>query len=763
MAGHFLNIAGQVVKNPDLRLDEIDMLSREEKEQNLFTFNDTQAEYSREKLIHMQFEEQVEKKWETGRGTGAWGAGTGDSEETYDPRDPVTGALSRVVRQSDKPAVIFEGSELTYAGLNARANQLARVLREKGVCRDGIVGIMLERSLEMIVGIMAVLKAGGAYLPISPDYPDERIKYMLEDSGAVILLTQGSLGKSEVIGSLQSGEGDRKPVTVIDLEDGGLYTGDAGNLERVNRPEDLAYVIYTSGSTGKPKGAMIEHYSLVNRLNWMQKAYPIGEGDTILQKTPYTFDVSVWELFWWSAQGARVCFLKPGGEKDPGAIVEAIEKNGVTTMHFVPSMLAAFLGYIENGIDLDRLKSLRQVFASGEALNPQLVAKFNKLLYAANGTKLHNLYGPTEATVDVSYFNCSTGEEFEIIPIGKPIDNIRLYVLNPDKMLQPVGIPGELHIAGDGLARGYLNRPELTAEKFIADPFKPGERMYRTGDLARWLPDGNIEYLGRMDNQVKVRGFRIELGEVEAELLKHPDVKEAVVSARDDKEGNKYLCAYIVSERDLSVMELREHLAGNLPEYMIPSTFVKLESIPLSPNGKADRKALPEPEGGIGTGREYAEPTNEIEEKLVEIWKEVLGVEKVGINDRFFELGGYSILLIKMHAKVDQLYPGKVKITDLFAYPTVAMLADFIQNADVAADIGHLIKTVELPREYFIVEEKANKEVSLKLNLDDSIEVKMVELSETTPVQQDGYPAFGICIPVLSNFRERTTNNSNGN
>ena len=694
MAGHFLNIAVQVVKNPDQRLDEIDMLSGEEKKQNLFAFNDTQAEYPREELIHLQFEERVKKT-------------------------------------PGKPAVIFEDSGLTYGGLNARANQLARVLREKGVGRDGIVGVLLDRSLEMSVGIMAVLKAGGAYLPISPDYPDERIKYMLEDSGAAILLTQGSLGKSEVIGSLESGEGGRKPVTVIDLEDAGLYTGDSGNLERVNRPEDLAYVIYTSGSTGKPKGVMIEHYSLVNRLNWMQKAYPIGEGDTILQKTPYTFDVSVWEMFWWSAQGAKVCFLKPGGEKDPGAIVEAIEKNGVTTMHFVPSMLAAFLGYVENGIDIDRLKSLRQVFASGEALNPQLVAKFNKLLYAANGTKLHNLYGPTEATVDVSYFNCSTGEEFEIIPIGKPIDNIRLYILNPDNMLQPVGIPGELHIAGDGLARGYLNRPELTSERFIADPFKPGERMYRTGDLARWLSDGNIEYLGRMDNQVKVRGFRIELGEVEAELLKHPDVTEAVVSARDDREGNKYLCAYIVSERELSVMELREHLAGNLPEYMIPSTFVKLESIPLSPNGKVDRKALPEPEGGIGTGRDYAEPTNEIEERLVEIWKEVLGVERVGINDRFFELGGYSILLIKMHAKVDQLYPGKVKITDLFAYPTVAMLADFIQNADGTMEIGHLIKTVELPQEYFMVEEKSNKEVSLKLNLDESIEAKMVELTET--------------------------------
>jgi len=691
IARHYMNIILEIIKNPDVKLNEIEMLSREEQNQILKGFNATEANYPKDKTVYQLFEEQV-------------------------------------IKTPDNIAVMFEDKELTYSQLNKKANQLARTLREKGVKGDSIVAIMTERSLEMIIGIMAVLKAGGAYLPISPEYPGERMKYMLEDSGANILLVQ----KSEMW--------ERKPELgevsgeKLSLEDESLYSVEDTNLEMINSPKDLAYVIYTSGSTGKPKGAMIEHYSLVNRLNWMQKKYPIGEGDTILQKTPYTFDVSVWEMFWWSMQGARVCFLKPGGEKDPGAIVGEIEQKQITTMHFVPSMLTAFLTYIENGIDTSKLKSLRQVFASGEALNVQQVTKFNKLLYEKNGTKLHNLYGPTEATVDVSYFDCSTGEEFEIIPIGKPIDNINLFILNSEGGLQPIGVPGELFIAGDGLARGYLNRPELTAERFINNPFEAvaDERMYKTGDLARWLRDGNIEYLGRIDNQVKVRGFRIELGEIEAELIKHPEVSEVVVTARDDKDGSKYLCAYIISERNLSVVELRDYLSVNLPEYMIPSYFSKIDILPLTPNGKVDRKALPDPTGDINTGRDFVAPTNEVEEKLVEIWKEVLGVDKVGIHDKFFELGGYSILLIKMHSQVEQIYPQRVQITDLFTYPTIAKLAELIQSSDMGPTRQLPIQTLELPAEYFVIEEKANKEISLKLTLDSDLEAKIFNMANTT-------------------------------
>ena len=308
-------------------------------------------------------------------------------------------------------------------------------------------------------------------------------------------------------------------IRTINVEDSSSYIGDGSNIENINKPNDLAYIIYTSGSTGKPKGTMIEHYSVINRLNWMQKMYPLGEHDVILQKTPFTFDVSVWELFWWSFVGAKVCFLIPGGEKDPEEIVRAAQRNKITTMHFVPSMLNVFLDHLEGSSNVDKLSSLSQVFASGEALNVQQAERFNRILNRQFKTKLHNLYGPTEATVDVSYFDCSTGETLEIIPIGKPIDNISLYVVDKNYGLQPVGVAGELCIAGDGLARGYLNKPELTMEKFVQNPFVPGTRMYRTGDLARWLPDGNIEFLGRIDHQVKIRGFRIELGEIEVQLL----------------------------------------------------------------------------------------------------------------------------------------------------------------------------------------------------------------------------------------------------
>ncbi|WP_036693983.1 amino acid adenylation domain-containing protein, partial [Paenibacillus tyrfis] len=370
------------------------------------------------------------------------------------------------------------------------------------------------------------------------------------------------------------------------------YSEDGANLEPVAGPRNVAYVIYTSGTTGKPKGVMVEHHSVINRLMWMQKAYPIASGDTILQKTAITFDVSVWELFWWSWVGSKVCLLPVGGEKNPEEIVETIARNNVSTLHFVPSMLDVFLEYVGStgGKASGKLASLRQVFASGEALTPAQVSKFRR---EVGDTRLINLYGPTEATVDVSYYECTAGELSGTVPIGKPIDNIRLYIIGEGNQgLQPVGVAGELCIAGVGLARGYLNRPELTEEKFVNHPLVPGERIYRTGDLARWLPDGNIEYLGRIDHQVKIRGYRIELGEIEAQLLKLAPVQQAVVIAREDGSGQKQLCAYIVAEQQMTVSELRGELSRELPGYMIPSYFVQMEQMPLSANGKLDRKAL---------------------------------------------------------------------------------------------------------------------------------------------------------------------------
>ncbi|WP_439644313.1 condensation domain-containing protein, partial [Acetivibrio straminisolvens] len=405
LAGHFSKILKEISENPNKEISKIEMLTREEKEQILYDFNDTNKEYPKEKTLSQVFEEQVE-------------------------------------RTPDNVAVIFGEEKLTYRELNQRANSLARMLRKKGVGKECIVAIMLERSIEMMVGILAVLKAGGAYLPVSPSYPEERIQYMLEDSNATLLLTKdGGYGKK-----FESPLG----LTILDLDDRSLYAEDRSNLEPVNDARSLAYVIYTSGSTGKPKGAMIEHYSVINRLGWMQRKYPIGKEDTILQKTPYTFDVSVWELFWWFFEGSKVCFLEPGGEKDPGAIIDEVERSGITTMHFVPSMLNMFLEYLEEGTGAERISSLRQVFASGEALGTKQVARFNRLLGKRHGTRLINLYGPTEATVDVSYFDCPFDEDIDLVPIGKPIDNIRLYIVDKYNNLQPVGIPGELCIAGDG-------------------------------------------------------------------------------------------------------------------------------------------------------------------------------------------------------------------------------------------------------------------------------------------------------------------------
>jgi amino acid adenylation domain-containing protein len=554
-------------------------------------FNLTGAEFPGDKTLHRLFEEQVEQT-------------------------------------PGKPAAIFKKQTFTYRELNEKANQMARLLRRKSVEPDQTVAIIVERSLEMMVGLMAILKSGGAYLPISPDYPAKRINHLLLDSSTKILLTQGKF-VDKIKANLDM------EIEVINLEAEENYRESPVNLPHINGPRNLAYVIYTSGSTGKPKGVMIEHRPVVNRLHWMQKKYPLNENDTILQKTPFFFDVSVWELFWWSMPGASVCFLLPGFEKFPQAIVETVETRHITTMHFVPSMMSAFLGYMENSGDIPRLASLKRVFCSGEALKPAHVERFNKTLYQQNGTRLINLYGPTEATVDVSYFDCPTdtdGTEIQCIPIGKPIDNIQLYIMDEDSREQPVGTEGELRIGGVGLARGYLNRPELTSEKFclrrpgaLFEKTAPGPRknfllngtdknhlpmqscshatmqyhslpphypIYLTGDRARWLEDGNIEFLGRMDFQVKIRGLRIELGEIEAVLSNHPAVQDCVVLVKETTETIINLVAYMVTKMEISEVELKKYMKSLLPDYMVPGEFVVLDALPLTPSGKVDRKKL---------------------------------------------------------------------------------------------------------------------------------------------------------------------------
>jgi len=473
---------------------------------------------------------------------------------------------------------------LTCAQLNDRVNQLAHLLRAEGVRPGDIVALMVERSFAMIIGILGIVKAGGAYLPVSPDNPPDRIEYMLKDGGVKILLVNQKTAGRIVFKGL-----------IINLDDPDVYDGSTANPAILNKPQDLAYVIYTSGSTGKPKGVMIEHRSLVNRLHWMQHAYPIDERDVILQKTPYSFDVSVWELFWWALQGAKLCFLTPGGERNPLAIVETIQKHHVSVMHFVPSMLNVFLECLDgkSASVLGSLASVRRVFASGEALTSSHVRKFNDIC-SKTGVRLTNLYGPTEATVDVSYFDCPPHNDFDIIPIGRPIQNIRFYVIK-DGQQAPIGEPGELCIAGIGLARGYLNNAALTDEKFTDNPVKPGERIYRTGDVARWLPEGNIEYLGREDHQVKIRGLRIELGEIENTIREYEGITDCVALVKRFSDNIILIVAYVVSKSDLDVEGLKNYLRRFLPDYMIPNRFERIGEMPLTPSGKADRKALPEP------------------------------------------------------------------------------------------------------------------------------------------------------------------------
>ncbi|MEV7671653.1 amino acid adenylation domain-containing protein [Streptomyces sp. NPDC088752] len=585
---------------------------------------------------------------------------------------------AQAARTPDRTAVTgADGETLTFAALDARSNQVARGLRERGVATGDRVAVLMERSPLLLVALLGVLKAGGAYVPVDPGYPAERIALLLDDSRAAAVLVDPGAAPDGAAADV---------LTVAEL-----LTGPDGPLEPHAGPRDLAYVIYTSGSTGRPKGVMVEHHSVVNRLAWMQRAYPVGADDVLLQKTPVSFDVSVWELFWWAVEGAGLALLPVGGQKDPRAILAAVEERGATVLHFVPSMLGPFLDLLEVSPELRaRAGSLRTVFCSGEALPAARVEQFNRVLGAGSGApRLVNLYGPTEATVDVSYHDCPAepGVPVRRVPIGLPIDNTVLYVVDAHGGLQPPGVPGELCIGGVGVARGYLDRPELTAEKFVEDPFParyvPGDdpftpegRIYRTGDLARRLADGGIEYLGRIDGQVKIRGNRVELGEVQNRLASLAGVRDAVVVDRDTATRGTVLVGYYVADEARDPAELRVELASRLPEFMVPSYFVRIDRVPLTPNGKADRRALPAPTAAPGAGGGAEPPRNATEETLAGIWARVLEIEpgRLGVHDDYYALGGDSITVLRIHAQAEKAGI-RFSPTDLMNHPTVARLA----------------------------------------------------------------------------------------
>jgi amino acid adenylation domain-containing protein len=568
----------------------------------------------------------------------------------------------------DSVALAFEERELTYAEVNWRANQLARALRRRGVGPDVLVGVFAERSFEMVVALLAVLKAGGAYVPLDPSYPAERLGHMLEDARAPVVLAQRHL-----VSQLPRQTGDVLPLDAS----WAAYAAEAGeDLEDLGTPQNLAYVIFTSGSTGRPKGAMNEHRGICNRLLWMQEEYGLTGEDRVLQKTPFSFDVSVWEFFWPLLTGGRLVIARPEGHRDSAYLVKLICEAGITTLHFVPSMLRVFVE--EEG--LEACGSLRRVICSGEALPHELQERFFARLPKA---ELHNLYGPTEAAVDVTYWACRRGDERLTVPIGRPVANTQMYVLDAHLEPLPIGVPGELYIGGLQVGRGYVGRDDLTAERFVPDPFSrtSGARLYKTGDLARHLSDGAIEYLGRLDYQVKIRGQRIELGEIEATLDKHPGVRQSVVMAREDTPGDQRLVAYVLTQQSApSIAELKEYLSRELPAYMVPSAFEFLDALPLTSSGKVDRKLLPAPERSGSRQTTYVAPRTATEKMLAGIWAEVLGLERVGIEENFFDLGGHSLLLLQGYSRLRASVGRDLPFVALMQYPTVRSLASYLSG-----------------------------------------------------------------------------------
>ena len=624
---NFQVLLQELVSNPDQAVSEAQLLTAEERHTLLVDWNNTSKSFPR-LLIHELFEDQVE-------------------------------------RSPDRPALVFRGQQLTYAELNARSNKLARHLRQHGTASGSLVGVYLERSFEMVVALVAILKSGAAYVPYDPDLPLSRLNTMIEDSHPVCVITQQKLS-----GNLAGYTGDTllldSGCEVIDGQPG-------SNLRIPVDPRDAIYAIYTSGSTGVPNAAINTHEAVANRILWMQDQYPLGTSDRILQKTPYSFDVSVWEFFWPIVTGATLVIAEPGRHGDSAYVADLVSAAGITAIHFVPSMLREFL----DAPNLAGCGSLKRVFSSGEALPPDLRQKFYRLLEA----ELHNLYGPTEAAVDVTYWDCANPMPCATVPIGRPIANVKAYILDRHLAPVPIGVAGELHLGGVAIARGYLNRPELTAARFIPDPFdkNPHARLYKTGDRARFLADGNIEYLGRLDTQVKLHGIRIELGDIETTLLER--VRAAAVVLREDGSGGPRLVAYVIpNEPELDVPALRVYLRERLPGYMIPAAFVAVKSLPKTTSGKLDKKALPAPELEP-ISREFVPPSDEIEERLANLWQDLLSVPSISVTDNYFDLGGHSLLALKLFSDIKFCFQIDLPLATLFYAPTVRAMAATIRDS----------------------------------------------------------------------------------
>jgi amino acid adenylation domain-containing protein len=658
--GYLKRVLQQMAVGPDLRVSQVDLLADEERDLLLEVWNRTEADYPSHLCVHQLFEAQVQQAPEA-------------------------------------MALLHEDQQLTYGELNARANRLAHHLVSLGVGPDDLVAISVERSLEMVVGLLAVLKAGGAYVPLDPAYPAERLAFMVQDSAPKLVLTHGA-ARAAVDGALA---GLPHAPAVIDLDlDAGIWAeqpaADPDPKVLGLTPTNLAYVIYTSGSTGTPKGVMVEHDQLVVTMTAMQNICPVGNSDILLQRTAFSFDVCVQEMFWPLLQGATVVIADATVNLDPAALVDVIVGQRITLLHSISSALDLLL-------DAKRMAdctSLRHIFCGGDPLSASSARRSHELLPAA---QLYNLYGPTEASIDVTAWACPATYGGTIIPMGRPIANARIYILNDHCQPVPLGVVGEIYIGGPGVARGYLNRPDLTAERFIASPFVAGDRLYRTGDLARYLPDGNIVFAGRNDFQVKIRGLRIDPGEIEARILEHPDVVQAVVVARQTASGDKRLVAYYLAEENVSAEILRNRLAWTLPDQMVPAAYVRLTHLPLTPNGKLDRKALPEPNDEAFASAHYEPPQGRVETALARIWSELLGIERVGRLDDFFELGGHSLLAVRMVSRIREVLGVEISLRFAFEFRNLDGLSsaveeivqlNIVDREEISASIDRQIETM---------------------------------------------------------------------
>lgn len=643
LAKYYINLIKQIIeKGVDVSLENMELMDIEEKREVICKFNDTKILYDKHLTLNQFFENQVDKT-------------------------------------PNAVAVLFNGYTYTYRNINDRANRLARVLRKNGVMEGCIVAIMMERCVELVVSVLAILKAGGAYLPIDLAYPKERIDYILYDSKASWLVTR------------------KQDYHEINF-DGKVFCADddfcdeeSSNLVCVNESHSIAYVIYTSGTTGIPKGVLVEHRSVINRLLWMKQNIFEDTKQIFVLKTTYVFDVSVYELFMWYLVGGKLCVLLPGEEKNPKAIIESIDRYKITAIHFVPTMLHAFLQYVEASQTSNKLKTLLFIFSSGEVLQINQVELCLRI-FKKTSLQLYNLYGPTEAAIEVTACNCFKTNYYRSVPIGTPISNVRIYIVDKNNNIQPVGIPGELCIAGDALARGYLNKPELTRKKFEIHPFSEKQNpfyhetvIYRTGDLAKWRYDGTIEYIGRLDSQVKIHGYRIELDDIRSNILKHDKISDAVVIINSKKQ----ICMFFVSQCKLVPQDLRTFLSQYLPDYMIPTCYCQLNHLPLNHNGKIDVSALENIEvqqDVIG----YEPVVSELQDEIKTIWSELLGISKntIHVTDRYFALGGNSILLIQLQRLLMTRLGVEIDLVDLFTFNTIEKIERYILEKRLQSCVG---------------------------------------------------------------------------